>query len=351
MLDHLHIQNYRLFKDLKIDKLGQVNLIAGKNNTGKTALLEALRIWKSKGESSVVNNIIFSRGQWRTNHDRENYLSLFKYINNVFSNFRAIALDSRKRNSIFNESHITIKINDLEIGFSDGKSIGKVNFEQGFYVEYKEPGTILGKPLKKTRRKKIKGEVNAESPFDNLIYIPFLSPFYAYDILVDSLDIDTEKEIVSILKIIEPKIEDFRFKLDSKEPIIKLDIAKERVPLKNLGDGANRLFKIALALVNAKDNILIVDEFEVGLHHSVQEQLWDIIFKYAKEWNIQVFVTTHSQDTVKAFAEVWNQSAETIKMGNYFRLQRSRENPELIEPIYYDNEMLEFAYQKHIETR
>lgn len=38
MLDHLHIQNYRLFKDLKIKKLGQMNLIAGKNNTGKTAL-------------------------------------------------------------------------------------------------------------------------------------------------------------------------------------------------------------------------------------------------------------------------------------------------------------------------
>ncbi len=43
MLNHLHIQNYRLFRDLHIDKLGQVNLIAGKNNTGKPHLWLTLK--------------------------------------------------------------------------------------------------------------------------------------------------------------------------------------------------------------------------------------------------------------------------------------------------------------------
>ena len=80
MLDSLHIQNYRLFRDLKIEKLGQVNLIAGKNNTGKTALLEALRISESdsEGVGTVVNNIIYNRGGWQyENRDREAFLSLF----------------------------------------------------------------------------------------------------------------------------------------------------------------------------------------------------------------------------------------------------------------------------------
>ena len=45
MLDHIHIENFRLFKNLDIPKVGQVNLITGKNNSGKTTLLEALRIW------------------------------------------------------------------------------------------------------------------------------------------------------------------------------------------------------------------------------------------------------------------------------------------------------------------
>ena len=60
MLDSLHIQNYRLFKDLKIEKLGQVNLISGKNNCGKTALLEALQIQYSAitGLDRVLSNSI-----------------------------------------------------------------------------------------------------------------------------------------------------------------------------------------------------------------------------------------------------------------------------------------------------
>jgi AAA15 family ATPase/GTPase len=44
MLSALHIQNYRLFSDFVLADLAQVNLIAGKNNTGKSTLLEAIRI-------------------------------------------------------------------------------------------------------------------------------------------------------------------------------------------------------------------------------------------------------------------------------------------------------------------
>ena len=76
MLDSLHIQNYRLFKDLKIEKLGQVNLISGKNNSGKTALLEVLRIWESNFDNTVINNILFERGDYEVNRE-DSYASLF----------------------------------------------------------------------------------------------------------------------------------------------------------------------------------------------------------------------------------------------------------------------------------
>ena len=45
LLDSLEIKGYRCFEHLTIEKLGRVNLIVGKNNVGKTALLEALWIW------------------------------------------------------------------------------------------------------------------------------------------------------------------------------------------------------------------------------------------------------------------------------------------------------------------
>lgn len=42
MLKDLNITNYRCFKDLNIDGLSRVNLLVGRNNSGKTSLLEAI---------------------------------------------------------------------------------------------------------------------------------------------------------------------------------------------------------------------------------------------------------------------------------------------------------------------
>src|SRR3989339_789920 len=57
MIESFEIQNYRLFKHLKIEKLGRVNLITGKNNVGKTALLEALFLFSSKYYGDALKNI------------------------------------------------------------------------------------------------------------------------------------------------------------------------------------------------------------------------------------------------------------------------------------------------------
>ena len=42
MLKKLTIEHFRGFSSFKIDQLARINLIVGKNNVGKTALLEAL---------------------------------------------------------------------------------------------------------------------------------------------------------------------------------------------------------------------------------------------------------------------------------------------------------------------
>ena len=156
-----------------------------------------------------------------------------------------------------------------------------------------------------------------------------------------------EDDVVQIMKVIDSRI--IKVRVDDKKTKVLLKGYDEPIPLKNLGDGANRLFSIALVLANCKDKIFLIDEFEVGLHHSVQDQLWDIIFKYAKEWNIQVFATTHSRDTVKSFTSI-AQKEEYKDMANYFRLQKLR-NSEDIVAVHYNEQNLKTAIEQDIETR
>ena len=44
-LKSLDIKNFRILEDFQVNKLGRVNLIVGKNNSGKTTVLEAIRIY------------------------------------------------------------------------------------------------------------------------------------------------------------------------------------------------------------------------------------------------------------------------------------------------------------------
>ncbi len=313
MLDSLHIQNYRLFKDLKIEKLGQVNLIAGKNNSGKTALLEALRILGSDANNLIINDIIAKRGDFQLGID---------------SCFSSLVGNSTTVNIV---DHI--KINGISIDALFGY---RVTFEEFYLNKFKkfeafnlEAKTLVSNPI-----------------IGDVIYLPLIFENENDAKFWDKISLTPkEEDVIKILKIIDNSIKIVRY--DSGNIKVLLEGEDKPRLMKNLGEGVNRLFSIALALVNAQDKMLLIDEFEVGLHHSVQTQLWEIIFKYAKEWNIQVFATTHSLDTVRAFAEV---SDKYEGMGEYLRLQKSRTTDD-IEAVIYSKKSLDYAIEDSLEMR
>lgn len=323
MLESLHIQNYRLFKDLKIDKLGQVNLIAGKNNTGKTALLEAL-ILGYVSSVDAFNFILSNRNEYDING--------FTMLDSLFH-----------KNDISSKIKIQFDFNGIRTAIVFSKDLNNKR-EEVYNVIFLPADSrdipYIVKPI---------SHVIALTPFfTKAILIPFnffdklLNRFWANISLTNK-----EEELVKILQLIEPKISKIRIE-DSKAKVLLIGDL-EPIPLKKLGDGINRLLIIGLALINAKNKPLLIDEFEVGLHYSVQEQLWDVIFKYAKEWNIQVFATTHSRDTVKSFTTV-AQKEENKGMANYFRLQKLRNSDDIV-AVQYDEENLKTAIEQHIETR
>jgi AAA15 family ATPase/GTPase len=116
-----------------------------------------------------------------------------------------------------------------------------------------------------------------------------------------------------------------------------------------MGDGINRILSIALAAVNSENGYLLIDEFENGLHYTVQEKLWRVIFKLAKDLKIQVFATTHSNDCIMGFEEVLNSSDKSLDIsGKLFRLERKGTK---IETVPFEKNELKIASEADIETR
>ena len=62
MFECLQIRNFRGFNELKIDQLSDINLIAGRNNVGKTSLLEAIFLLAGAGNAQMAVNINIIRG-------------------------------------------------------------------------------------------------------------------------------------------------------------------------------------------------------------------------------------------------------------------------------------------------
>lgn len=316
MLQKLSIRNFRLFEELDIEGFKRVNLIVGKNNTGKTTLLEAIRILEAKGHSTVVNNILKSRGQFTPSWD-ESYYALYP---------------------LKLESYPSIVINDLIISLKTQ--------DPRFKVVY--PSEKIDAILSSSD--------SPDFPNDKLINLPFTGYFNEFmQRSWDKISLTPLEDDVNdiIRKTIEPRL--IRLDISSGVAKVRLEGINKPLPITVLGDGVQRILLIALAFVNAKNDIegqkgkiILIDEIESGLHYSVQETLWKLIFEYAKKWDIQVFVTTHNQDTLNTFYYVANEPQNQGE-GFLFRLQYSRKGK--LEAIEYGQEHLKEVLEMNLEIR
>ena len=90
----------------------------------------------------------------------------------------------------------------------------------------------------------------------------------------------------------------------------------------------------------------MIDEFETGLHHSVQADTLRVIFQTAKRMNVQVFATTHSWDCIEAFQEVSAEDQNEEAM--LISLQQRKAG---ITAVSFDERELKIATRGHIEVR
>jgi len=314
MLNQLTIGNFMVFQHLEIPTLKRVNLISGKNNVGKTTLLDAIRILKAddKEQSRVVNDILIKRDLHTKYYDC--YESL------VYRDAQA---------NLENEE--LFKINSLFLNRKEQKS--GTQFINGFAIN-RSRNFLNPKEITKAREK--------------LVYVSFQFNFDNLKELWNNIDLTPkEDDVLKILRdTIEPDI--IRFSVKDKSVIVRLKGIEEPFPLKTLGDGVQRILMIAMSLANAQNSILLIDEIEMGLHYTVLEKLWAMIFKYAHLWDIQVFVTTHSQDALKTFHRIADQD-EYKEEAQFIRLQRSRKGE--IEAILFDEERLESSLEMKIDIR
>ena len=94
-------------------------------------------------------------------------------------------------------------------------------------------------------------------------------------------------------------------------------------------------------------SVLLVDEIENGLHHSVLDELWFMIAEAAKENGCQIIATTHSYEAIKALVKGVDKSSSQ-KDFSFIRLDKIGDS---VNTCVYDYEDMDEAFYAGLEVR
>jgi len=351
MFKNIKIENLRAITNLEIKNLGQVNLIVGQNNCGKTTLLEALFFIIGRTNSQLPISANVFRG--------------LEFLSNEYwdSFFNKMDSDSNIRISVIlsgteEEQNLVIcpviqKQTTTKPVSSDIVSIGLQNGDSKpafaasglelIYTSSQDPAVKLISKIS-LNGGKLEQEGLKESPVKGV----FVGQATKFDWRNRFASIQRKKRVgklISSLKEIEPDISDIRI---NEIGILEADVGLPKLlPVNLMGGGIANSLSILLAMLDSQDGIVLIDEVEDGLHHSIQQKIWKAVFKLAEDLNVQVFATTHSNECIRAFSN----SFDRRLFGSDAKLFRIERKDEKFRAVEYTQELLSESLESKWEVR
>lgn len=359
-LPNLTIKRFRGIQDLSIERLGRVTLIAGRNAAGKSTVLDAVRAYAMCGSSWILERILGDREEVSASQDEFGEEVLSPNWAALFYGLHVLPGNPIELGPNGNSKRLTIRIAPMRMKDADfwKRHLGGrfspedarmlyITFDNKEYDIPLWPSIGLSAQVAKTWV--------PELPYVRCNYLASVAPSnYELARLWHSVALksDEDRVLEALRPIYGEKIErvavigDVKDSHDRRRVIVRMAGQERPVPLRSLGDGAVRLFGVALALVNSQGGFLLIDEAENGIHHTLQRDFWRMVLLTAEANNVQVFATTHSWDCVAGFAQA-AVSEEGVERA-LVRLERSGEG---IRAVEYSERQLRVATEQDIEVR
>lgn len=320
----IQIQNFRGIDSLEISDCNRVNVFIGKNNVGKSSILEAIFLATGMSNSQLPLSINMFRGVMPQDISNLKYLfynmetTLHPEMKLEFSNGyeRGLTL-----------SPLTQTISDLATSaktINSGALQSMIGLLLDFYEKY---------PEKETDHYQSKLDFLA-----NGTIVPSIDNKYFEEINATYLHSDNSKTnyIDPISKIVKEKksenllnlitkfdsdIESFNLLPDGlylgKKGLDKLMLCNVA------GDGLKKFITIVAIIIANQNSVVLIDEIENGIHYSSYPILWKTLFESAQKSENQLFITTHSWEELVALQNVLQENTEFQKEIAVFMIRKT----------------------------
>lgn len=351
-LSDLTTKGFRGVGHLTIPRLGCVTLLVGKNGVGKTTVLEAVRLFAARGHASAVSRVLRHRQEIYTASNED---GSFASKLNAKALFHGRSVEDAE--ILIGPKSDLLRITVTSLAQKRGNLQDHFQPVSGLSVEFRgrkrvhwdvarenlpEPSQRLPKDDRlppEIRCEQVGPEVLSEHAMSRIWDSVALTK--AADLPTHAIEFVLEAGVLGVALIgtgeSNPSV---------RRAVVRLNGKDRPVPLKSLGSGAVRLFGVALALANSQDGLLLIDQAENGIHHTVQHDLWKMILRTAQTNDVQVLATTHSWDCVRGFAYAAAEFEDGA--GLLVRLDRDDRGLRAVE---YSKEDLNVAAEQGIEVR
>jgi ABC-type multidrug transport system ATPase subunit len=346
-LESFHIEHFRGLQDVRLEGLGQINLLVGVNNSGKTSVLEAISTYCSPVNLREWINVARQRDQeskvWSRVSPLDALVCLFPHYedferNELYKGEICISgegefpitklLASCELVEGVNINHALYqpredredRINSLEereIDEIQREENETDEIQRGIHLnitidrKYKLLGNFpesISKEFYLWPDERITYRTSRE---DEQIMNQTITPFshrtdsYPTRLFTQATIAGFKSEVIKLLQSLDPDIEDLEILTSSSGvtsreiPVLYITHRKlGKTPLSNFGDGIRRLLFIALNLIKVQGGILLIDEIETAIHTDALQNAFLWLVRWCQEMNIQLFATTHSLEAV-----------------------------------------------------
>ena len=344
MFNKIEIERFRGIKYASIEGFKQINLFFGKNNCGKSSLLESLFLASGLSNPLLPIHVNFMRGY---NKSRLNDLKL-DFYNLESSQPIHIRVENKEKRDLkirlFEQNQSNVSLNADNTNILSNVEEGTYGLKFNFKIDEKSFDSQLRfDSANSTDVKRIVSKQYVES-----LRCTYLSPKYDFNASIQGLkNILQNKDehfIIDGLKLIEPRVKDFIF--TDKEMLVDVGLAR-RIPVNMMGDGARKIVSLLTAVYDCKDGALLVDEISNGFHYSVMCNLWNVLINAAIRNNTQLFVTTHDVDSIKGLRDAALENYKDIVAA--FKLLKTGDDE--LKAYHYSLESLDYSINQEIEIR
>jgi hypothetical protein len=364
MYKSFEIRNFRCFKDITLRPLERLNLIAGKNNSGKTSFLEALFLHSGPSNPNLPLRINIFRGiDAFPIYPEEIWGPLF-FDGHTEGTIEITSTNERNEHDTLKitleeaeESFISPSVGGTTTTTTTSPPSSGAEHQMSLFPETRELILTYKNGTGRTgiarayinQQGQIKGRQSTLKHKYPGVFLPARRVFLGADAdRFSKLDRKGEAEqLLNTMKLLEPRLTRLAVLTTGGIPMINGDIGlKELVPLPMMGEGMVRLLSILLAIYDSINGIVLIDEVENGLHHKVMVKVWEAIAVAARQAKAQIFATTHSWECAVAA----HQALKTL--GDYDLLfHRFNMTDGEIKAVTYNQKKLETAISTGLEVR